>query len=256
MTSLLPNSAHIDYILNLTDILPYDDERAGAKATNLGELMRAGFPVPNGFVLTIDAFDCFLAANTLGPDSSPEAVAAASMPIVVADALLASADVLGDVPLAVRSSGVVEDLPEASFAGQYETVLDVRGREALIGAVQRVFASAFNPRVTVYRSTQGQHARGRMAILVQRQMEATVAGVAFTANPVTGKRNEAVISAVQGSGERLVSGYATPDEWIVHDQKADCLAAREGVTDVDLALAVAALARRVEAHFGGTSPGH
>ena len=251
MTSLLPNSAHIDYILNLTDILPHDDERAGAKAAKLGELMRAGFPVPNGFVLTIDAFDCFLAANTLGPDSSPEAVAAASMPIVVVDALLASADVLGDIPLAVRSSGIVEDLPEVSFAGQYETVLDVRGREALIGAVQRVFASAFNPRVTVYRSTQGQHVRGRMAILVQRQVEATVAGVAFTANPVTGKRNEVVISAVQGSGERLVSGYATPDEWIVHDQKADCLAAREGVTDVDLALAVAALARRVEEHFGG-----
>ena len=251
MTSLLPNNAHKEYVLKLMDILPHDAERAGAKAAKLGELMRAGFPVPNGFVLTIDAFDCFLAANTLGPDSSPEAVAAASMPIVVVDALLASADVFGDFPLAVRSSGVVEDLPEASFAGQYETVLDVRGREALIGAVQRVFASAFNPRVTVYRSTQGQHARGRMAILVQRQVEATVAGVAFTANPVTGQRNEVVISAVQGSGERLVSGYATPDEWIVHDQKADCLAAREGVTDVDLALAVAALARRVEAHFGG-----
>ena len=91
-----------------------------------------------------------------------------------------------------------------------------------------------------------------MAVLVQRQVEASAAGVAFTANPVTGDRAETVISAVQGSGERLVSGQATPDEWIVRDQEAVCRAAREGAIDANQALAVAALARRVEAHFGGT----
>ena len=92
MTSLLPNNAHIDYVLSLADIPPHDAERAGAKAAKLGELARAGFPVPDGFVLTTSAFDRFMAANVLGPDSSPEAVAAASMPAVVVDSLLAAAE--------------------------------------------------------------------------------------------------------------------------------------------------------------------
>src|SRR5260370_33473726 len=90
-----------------------------------------------------------------------------------------------------------------------------------------------------------------MAVLVQRQVEATAAGVAFPANPVTGNRAEVVISAVRGSGERLGSGQATPDEWIVRDQESIRRVAREGAVDADHALAVAALARRVEAHFGG-----
>ncbi len=252
MTSLLQNDAHMNYILNLTDIPQGDIERTGAKAANLGELARAGFPVPDGFVLTTAAFDHFLAANALGPDSSPEAVAAATLPTDVAAALLAAAEVLGDVPLAVRSSGVSEDLPDASFAGQYETVLDVRGAEALMTAVRQVFASAFSHRVTAYRATQAPQATVRMAILVQCMIAADAAGVAFTANPVTGDRAETVISAVRGSGERLVSGQATSDEWIVRDQEAVCRAAREGAIDAAQALAVAALARRVEAHFGGT----
>src|SRR6202043_1795359 len=91
----------------------------------------------------------------------------------------------------------------------------------------------------------------RMAVLVQCMVTADAAGVAFTANPVTGDRAEMIISAVRGSGERLVSGQATPDEWIVRDQEAMCRAAPEGAIDADQALAVAELARRVEAHFGG-----
>jgi len=241
----------MDYILNLADIPQGDIERAGAKAATLGDLARAGFSVPDGFVLTTGAFDRFLAANALGPDISPEAVIAATLPTDVAEALLAAANVFGDLPLAVRSSGSAEDLPGASFAGQYETVLDVRGAEALVAAVRRVFASAFSPRVSVYHTAQGQHARGRMAVLVQRQVEASAAGVAFTANPLTGDRAETVISAVQGSGERLVSGQAAADEWIVRDQQAVCRTAREGAIDADQALAIAELARRVEAQFGG-----
>jgi len=251
MASLLPNDAQAHSILSLADISQHDAERAGVKAAHLGEMARTGFPVPNGFVLTTDAFDRFLMANALGPDISPEDMIAATLPAEVAEALLAAANAFGDLPLAVRSSGVAEDLPGASFAGQYETVLDVRGAEALVAAVQRVFASAFSHRVTVYHAAQGQHARGRMAVLVQRQVEATAAGVAFTANPITGDRAEVVISAVHGSGERLVSGQATPDEWIVRDQEAVCRVAREGAIDANQALAVAALARRVEAHFGG-----
>jgi rifampicin phosphotransferase len=251
MTSLLPNNAHVDYVLSLADIPPHDAERAGAKAAKLGELARAGFPVPDGFVLTTSAFDRFMAANVLGPDSSPEAVAAASMPAVVVDSVLAAADVLGDIPLAVRSSGVAEDLPNASFAGQYETVLDVRGTDALLAAVRRVFVSAFSRRVTAYRATQAPQATARMAVLVQRMIAADATGVAFTTNPVTGERAETVISAVRGSGERLVSGQATPDEWIVRNQEAMCRAAPEEAINANQVLAVAELARRVEAHFGG-----
>ncbi len=252
MGRLLSDDSHTNYVLHPADITHHDVERAGAKAAKLGELARAGFPVPDGFVLTTDAFDRFLAANALGPDSSPEEVIAATLPTDVAGTLLTAAEGLGDVPLAVRSSAVAEDLPDASFAGQYETVLDVRGGVALVAAVQQVFASAFSSRVTVYRATQGQHARVRMAVLVQRLVAADAAGVAFTANPVSGDRAETVISAVRGSGEHLVSGQVTPDEWIVRDQEAMCRAAPEGAIDADQALAVTELARRVEAHFGGT----
>jgi len=249
---MLQNDAHATYVVSLTDI-PYGNvECVGSKAAKLGELARAGFPVPDGFVLATSAFDRFLAANALGADSSPEAVAAATLPTDVVDALLAAAEVLGDVPLAVRSSGVAEDLPNASFAGQYETVLDVRGADALLAAVRRVFVSAFSSRVTAYRATQAPQATARMAVLVQCMIATDAAGVAFTANPVTGDRAETVISAVQGSGERLVSGQASPDEWIVRNQEAMCRAAPEGAIDANQVLSVAELSRRVEAHFGGT----
>ena len=251
MTSLLPNGTHTNYVLGMADISQIGIERAGTKAANLGELARAGFPVPDGFVLTTSAFDRFLVANALGAGSSPEAVVAATLPTDVADALLAVSKTFGDVSLAVRSSGVAEDLPGASFAGQYETVLDVRGAEALVAAVQRVFASAFSRHASAYRAVQGLNEAVSMAVLVQRQVSAEAAGVAFTANPVTGERAETVISAVQGSGERLVSGQATPDEWIVRNQEAMCRAAPEGAIDADLALAVAELARRIEVHYGG-----
>src|ERR1700726_2153920 len=162
MARLLPSGAHATYVLDLTEIARRDAEGVGVKAAHLGELARTGFSVPDGFILTTDAFDRFLMANALGPDISPEEVIVATLPTDVADALRAAANALGDLPLAVRSSGSAEDLPDASFAGQYETVLDVRGAEALVAAVQRVFASAFGHRVTVYHAAQGQHARGRM----------------------------------------------------------------------------------------------
>ena len=251
MTGLLPSDAHTNYVLSLTDIPQSGIERAGTKATNLAELARAGFPVPDGFVLTTAAFNSFVAANNLGAGSPPEAVAAATLPADVADALLVAAEILGDAPLAIRSSAVAEDLPDASFAGQYETVLDVRGSEAVVAAVLRVFASTFSRCVIAYRAAQAPQATARMAVLVQRQITADVAGVAFTANPVTGDRAETVISAVQGSGERLVSGLATPDEWIVRNQETVCRAAPEGAIAANQVLAVAELAHRVEVHFGG-----
>src|SRR5215204_7393229 len=115
---------------------------------------------------------------------------------------------LGADRFAVRSSGTAEDLEGASFAGQYETILGVP-LEGLPGAVERVFDSAGASRVSAYREARGEASaesgRPRMAVLVQAMVEADSAGVAFTANPLTGRRDEVVIIAVRGLGERLVS---------------------------------------------------
>lgn len=242
------------YIVHLRDLTRAGDGRAGMKAANLGDLARAGFPVPEGFVLNTDAFGRFLAANGLSPDSAPEAVAAAPLPSDVADALLAAAASLGDVSLAVRSSSIAEDLPGASFAGQYETVLDVRGPDALKAAVRRCWASASSKVTRAYHSRvsqPGSALRPGMAVLIQKLIQPDVAGVAFTANPVTGDRGETLIGAVLGLGGRLVSGQAAADEWVVRGDEAVRRRAREHAITADQARAVAELARRVEAHFGG-----
>jgi len=225
----------LSYLLHLGDSGAQNPGRVGAKAANLAKLIKAGFPAPDGVVLTTEAFAHFAAANAL-----PDPVAAA-----LGEALAR----FGDQPLAVRSSGVAEDLEGASFAGQYETVLGVRGLPAVLEAVQTCWASAGSHRVSTYQS--GRDAgRGAMAVLIQPLIAADAAGVAFTANPITGDRAEAMVSAVKGLGERLVSGEASPDEWRVKGRDATCQSAPEGAVTAEQVLAVAELARKVEAHFG------
>ena len=153
---------------------------------------------------------------------------------------------------AVRSSATAEDLAGASFAGQYETVLDVR-LEELPQAVQQVVDSAASARVAAYRQAHPQPAPanrsgsgGGMAVLVQVMVPADAAGVAFTANPLTGDRDEVVISAVRGLGERLVGGQATGDQWIVRDGQARRIRATEQAISADQAGQIATLARRVQ----------
>lgn len=237
------------YIVQLTDLSPGDAARAGSKATNEAELRRAGFTVPYGIVLTTEAFEHFLAANNLTPDSPPKTIAAAAIPADIAEALQRALAAMGDEPLAVRSSAIAEDLPGASFAGQYETILNVRGAKALEEALLRCWASVFNPHVVAYRQQHGL-GMGSMAVLIQRLVQADVAGVAFTANPVTGDRDEVVINAVRGLGERLVSGEASPDEWTVKGQDVQYRRSPEGAIEADQARAIADMARRVESHFG------
>lgn len=237
-----------NYTIRLSELSRNDIEHVGVKAANLGELMRLGLPVPDGFVLTASAFDNFLTANALEAVSPAEKTASAPVPADLIEALLLTARELGDVPLAVRSSGVAEDLAGASFAGQYETVLDVRGADALIAAVRKCWVSAFSQRVVQYRAAHGQNGVPRMAVLVQRLVQPDAAGVAFTANPVTGD-DEVVVSAVKGLGERLVSGQASPDEWLVRENETICRSAPEKAIDAAQAKAVAELARKAEAHF-------
>jgi len=213
----------------------------GSKAANLARLTGAGFPVPAGVVVT------------------PAAAAdwdQASAQLRSAAAELASGR---DQRFAVRSSAAAEDLAGASYAGQYETVLDA-SLEELPDAVRRVFASAASARVAAYRQTHPQAgptaapaddpSGSGMAVLVQVMVPAEAAGVAFTANPLTGDRDEVVISAVPGLGERLVSGQATGEEWIVRNQQARRTRATEQAISADQAGQIATLARRVQAHFG------
>lgn len=210
-------------VTSLAELRSGEVELAGAKAANLARLMRLGLPVPPGFVVIGEA---------------------------PAERILEAARTLGDVSLAVRSSAVAEDLADASFAGQYESVLDVRGGPALLEAVRRCRESAHTARVDRYRSARAATADDRIAVLVQRMLAPEAAGVAFTANPVTGARSEVVITAARGLGERVVAGEAVGDEWVVDTAGARCRRAVDGVIDAGRAAEIAALARRVEAAFG------
>jgi phosphohistidine swiveling domain-containing protein len=209
----------------------------GGKAGNLGELTRAGLPVPPGFCLTTDAYqrataqaalaDIFDALDRTSATDVPalttlavrarDAVLAAPFPAEIADAVTTAYAKLGtDVPVAVRSSATAEDLPFASFAGQQDTYLNIVGQDAVLDAVRRCWASLWTDRAVVYRATNGIDNRTvHLAVVVQQMIDSTIAGVLFTANPVSGRRRQAVIDASPGLGEAVVSGAVNPDHFIV-----------------------------------------
>jgi pyruvate,water dikinase len=213
-------------------------ELVGGKGFSLGVLTRAGFPVPEGFVLTSRAFAALrsspviaqaLSALDLEAETLDEAqltrvreqVLGAGMPADVRAALLAAYRRFFDdrTPLAVRSSGTKEDLEGASFAGQYETLLNVRGEIALELAVKRCWASVWHQRVLGYAANKGGGARDlSMAVVVQRMVPAEIAGVLFTVNPLSGRECETTIESAFGLGEALVSGRVTGDRFVVDPQ--------------------------------------
>jgi pyruvate,water dikinase len=207
----------------LDDSAALDPTLVGSKAANIARLLQAAFLVPEGLVVTTK-----LNLNGgLTENLSAEIL-----------------NRLGDVPLAVRSSATAEDLPDASYAGQYESYLGVRGRDQLEKAVAATLASLSSDRVSSYASDNPDVA---MAVLIQPMVSARAAGVAFSAHPVTGARDQVVVNAVQGLGDRLVSGEVTPDQWIVTGDSVD---GEAGALDRSEVLRVAELTRRVEAHFG------
>ncbi|MDO3409864.1 PEP/pyruvate-binding domain-containing protein [Saccharibacillus sp. CPCC 101409] len=251
------------FVLNLRDAASADPELAGGKAANLAKLLQAGFPVPEGIVVTTSATSAY-EAGLNGPEDGGNTAeteearrgarmrqAALSMPFDPAVKALLGRELerLGSAAFAVRSSGVAEDLGGASFAGQYDTFLDVRGTDEVELAVRKCLASAFSDHLLRYRAEQRIEA-GRMAVLIQPMLAPDAAGVAFTVNPVTGHRGEVLISAVRGVGERLVSGLATPDEWTVRGNLASATSTPEQAVDDKQVLLVAELARRTEAFFG------
>jgi len=146
-----------------------------------------------------------------------EAIVGCKFPDDLADEIMKAYGELGGEPyVAVRSSGTAEDLEGASFAGQYDTYLDIKGRDALLDAVQRCWASMWTARVTVYRQDKGfDHTEAGIAIVVQTMVDADVAGVMFVGNPMNARADEILINASWGLGEAVVSGAITPDEYIV-----------------------------------------
>jgi rifampicin phosphotransferase len=203
------------------DLLPV----VGGKAANLGELIRAGFPVPPGFCITTAAYQQ-VAADVVDPDARDRgliaeqartAILATPVSAAIAHAVERTYRGLGDdVPVAVRSSATAEDLPWASFAGQQDTYLNIVGVDAVLGAVRRCWASLWTDRAVSYRTTNGiDHATVRLAVVVQQMIKPQVAGVLFTADPVTGHRGHTVIDASPGLGEAVVSGAVNPDHFVV-----------------------------------------
>jgi phosphohistidine swiveling domain-containing protein len=190
---------------NTTAILPLaasqDVHLVGGKALNLARLITAGFPVPGGFVITTAAYQNVRASHA--GNAIP-----ADLALAITDAYRA----LGEPPVAVRSSATAEDMAGASMAGQYQTILDVRGADALLDAVRRCWSSLDSPRVRSYLlEHQIDPAHVSMAVVVQELVHADVAGVLFTDNPQPGCLNEMLIEASWGLGEAVVSGIVQPD---------------------------------------------
>src|SRR5437879_4048593 len=241
-------------VRSLDELTTADLPEAGGKGANLGELRRAGFPVPDGFVITTAAYA--LAAEAAGvtgetPATARVRLAASPVPAGIANAVREAYRTLGAPAVAVRSSATAEDLPDASFAGQQDTVLGVAGEDAVLDAVRKCWASLWNDRAVAYRQTHDVPARGlRLAVVVHRMIDADSAGVLFTADPITGRRQRAAIEAVRGLGEQLVSGAVNPDHFIVNTRSGEVLERRGDILSDAQLREIAALGARIEEHFG------
>jgi rifampicin phosphotransferase len=234
-------------VIDLSDIDSTMINAVGGKALNLGIMSSGELPVPGGCCVTTDAYRLVVQARLddlmdalAGDPGSSEVTAAAGearrrvlaleppkeLRIAIADHYHALGD---DEPVAVRSSATAEDLAYASFAGQQDTYLNVVGSAALLDAVRRCWASLWTDRAVSYRNANGiDHRSVALAVVVQRMIDATAAGVMFTANPITGNRNETVIDASPGLGEAVVSGAVNPDHFVVNSIERKLVSRRLG----------------------------
>ena len=240
-------------VLSLTDLRAEQLELCGGKAAGLARLVRWGFSVPPALVVTTEVFRTILPSVAAGTAAGLRTeLSAARLPSGLEQELAAFIE--HGTAYAVRSSATLEDLGEASFAGQHDTVLGCIGLPAILQAIRTCFASAWDDRAVAYREHHGITAQPAMAVIVQRMVDARAAGVAFTLDPVRGALDEIHISAHPGLGEAVVNGEAEVDRFVL--AKAD-LAVREMVTPRAAACltpaqaaAVAAVARAVEAEAG------
>lgn len=210
----------MDFVAPLREFGRDDLASAGGKGANLGELVSAGFAVPDGFVITTDAYAAVVRAADLRVSGDGAALRedfeAVTVPAELARAIVAAYAGLGGGPVAVRSSATAEDLPGAAFAGQQDTYLNVVGEADLLDAVRWCWGSLWTDRAIAYRRKRGiEPDEVRIAVVVQRMVDAEFAGVMFTANPVTGDRRQLVVDASSGLGEAVVSGLVTPDHYVL-----------------------------------------
>lgn len=275
-----------------------DLQLAGGKGANLGAMVQAGLPVPPGFVLLTGAYRLFVqqagiqaeierlaaAVDTGSPESLDDASARIralfdqhSLPPEVAGAITSAYEALGAGPVAVRSSATAEDLPGASFAGQQETYLNIEGAGQVVQAVKRCWSSLWTGRALAYRARSGI-APGdvALAVVVQQLVAAEAAGVLFTADPISGRRDRVVIDGAWGLGEAVVSGSVSPDHWLADGATGAIIAEKVGtktvmtvrvaggteerpvptelqgkpVLDHGQVAALVALGRKTAAHFG------
>lgn len=226
------------YVLWFHEIDKGDVAVVGGKGANLGEMTKAGFPVPGGFVVTSAAYKHMIEVNNLegkikavlkglnvedadalnrASKAVQKLIEQSPFPKEIEEPVFKAYDKLGGNPwVAVRSSATAEDLPEASFAGQQETYLNVRGDASVIVHIRKAWASLFEPRAIYYRVQQGfDHFKVALAVPVQRMVQSDVSGIMFSINPVTNDKTRIVIEAVWGLGENIVQGAVTPDHYEV-----------------------------------------
>jgi pyruvate,water dikinase len=230
------------------DSLDLHPALAGGKGASVARLSRNGFRVPPGFIITTEAFAELMRA--VGPAPSRERLLATPIPAPLARAIrTAYGRLQGSV--AVRSSLVGEDSAEASFAGQLDTFVNVEGEAALLDAVRACWASAFSERVAQYRLDHRAPDEVSMAVVVQRMVAAQVAGVGFSADPLTGA-DVVVLEAARGLGEAVVSGRVTPDRWVIDPHGAILQASNPQSLVISPALLnqVVGLVRQVAAQAG------
>jgi len=235
-------------IVLFKEVTKNDIPIVGGKGANLGEMTRANIPVPPGFIVTVDAYYDFLERTAitdkinvllepLDPNDSKQlqkiskaikkVIMSASISAELADEIKQAYDKLGGGLVAVRSSATAEDLPEASFAGQQSTYLNIKGGNAVVHAVHKCWASLFEPRAIYYRIQHGfEHFKVGIAVPVQKMIASKTSGVMFTVEPVTSDTDKIVIEAIFGLGEGLVSGEVTPDLYIVDKKELSILSRR------------------------------
>ncbi len=232
-------------ILWFSEVGKEDISEVGGKGANLGELTQAGLPVPQGYIVTAQAYFYFLKKTHLAKKISrllyrlnPEdnkklnvvsreikkSILESKMPEDLAGEISAAYKKLGGFAVAVRSSATAEDLPEASFAGQQATFLNTEGAAEVVKSVQKCYASLFESRAIYYRIiNKFDHMKVGLAVPVQNMIESEMSGIMFTVDPVEGDTDKLVIEAGYGLGEAIVSGSVTPDRYIVDKRNFDII---------------------------------
>jgi pyruvate, water dikinase len=226
-----------DAVVGFSDLPADAIAIAGGKGASLSRMAAAGVPVPPGFVVAVGAFREFLEScggellvatltndldvhDTRAVDHASESIrkmiVSNPMPAALAHAIVAAHAALERHDLvAVRSSAVCEDGVAASFAGQQESYLNVRGSDGVVARVQECWASFFSPRALFYRAQKAVLGDTRMAVVVQEMVQADKSGVMFTVDPIRSRRDCMVIEGAPGLGEAIVSGEVTPDHYVI-----------------------------------------